>query len=342
MVDTTIPILPKIITVTVTYGERWQHLEEVIPAIFLQSDVSMLVVVDNASNYDLIARLDQIFPQFREKILVLHQTENLGSAGGFSIGLKKAYALEADFVYLVDDDNLPEASAVVILYQQWQLLQSDQLIALLSYRYRNLPNLKKAAYGQEVRYFHDKPNSFLGFSLTNTFSKLLGSQKLQASNSSTLLPLVQVLQAPYGGLFLPRATITKIGFPNEALFLYADDTEYSYRIIQNGGQIWMVTASRLADLETSWWSDEQTLKKKWAAPLLEEGGFKAYYSTRNLTWFLWKNLSPNPVLFLINGLIYMGYLFLIALVSRKMGAYLTVLKAVVDGLRGSLGKRMKP
>lgn len=340
MVDTTTLAFPKIIAVTVTYGARWQHLEHVILAILMQSEVSTLVIVDNASNYDLTARIDEVFPQLKEKIFVLKQNENLGSAGGFSIGLRKAYALEADFVYLIDDDNLPETSAIAILYQQWQLLQSDQLIALLSFRYRNLPNLKKAAYGQQVRYFHDKPNSFLGFSLFDTFSKLLRPKKIQASNGSSLLPIVEVKQAPYGGLFLPRATISRIGFPNDALFLYADDTEYSYRIIQNGGQIWMVTASKLADLETSWWSDEQTSKKKWAAPLLEEGGFKAYYSTRNLTWFLWNNLSPRPVMFLINGLFYLGYLFLIALMSKKIGAYWIVLKAVKDGLLRRLGKRV--
>ena len=329
-----------IIVVTVTYGDRWPHLLQVIPAVFQQGIVDQLLIVDNASEYDVAVKIRATFPQFLDRILVLPQTENLGSAGGFSTGLKKAYELNADFVYLIDDDNLPEDGALPILYEGWKNVQERGLLALLSFRYQNLPNLKKAAYGEEVRYFHDKPNSFLGFSVTNALAKLSKPGKVHKPGGE-LLPQVKILQAPYGGLFLPRATIDRIGFPNEDLYLYADDTEYSYRIIQQGGEILMLTASRLKDLETSWWSDSNSLNKKWSVPLLEEGGFKAYYSTRNLTWFLWKNLSPNPVLFLFNGLIYLLYLLLMAIVSKRMKAFGTILRAVKDGLLGNLGRNMQ-
>lgn len=330
----------RIVVVTVTYGDRWPHLLQVIPAVFQQGIVDQLLIVDNASEYDVAVKIRATFPQFLDRILILPQTENLGSAGGFSIGLKKAYALNADFVYLIDDDNLPEDQALSILYEEWKKVAERGLVALLSFRYQNLPNLKKAAYGEEVRYFHDKPNSFLGFSVTNALAKLNKPAKVHKPGGE-LLPQVKILQAPYGGLFLPRATIDRIGFPKEDLYLYADDTEYSYRIIQQGGEILMFTASRLKDLETSWWSDSKSLNKKWSVPLLEEGGFKAYYSTRNLTWFLWKNLSPNPLLFLFNGLIYLLYLLLMALVSKRMKAFWTILRAVKDGLLGNLGKNLR-
>lgn len=331
---------PRIIVVTVTYGERWPHLLQVIPAVFQQGMVELLVIVDNASTYDLAARIREFFPQYFDQITVLRHSENLGSAGGFSAGLKEAYAQEAEFVYVIDDDNLPEDQALAILYQHWTTLREEKPVALLSFRYQNLPNLQKAAYGQEVRYFHDKPNNFLGFSLANALSKRRKQEKSKPI-SNTLLPVVNILQAPYGGLFLPRSTISQIDFPNEQLYLYADDTEYTYRIIQQGGKILMLTASRLKDLETSWWSDSTSLQKKWSVPLLEEGGFKAYYSTRNLTWFLWKNLSPNPALFLLNGAIYMSYLLLMAIVSKRMQAYWVILQAVRDGIKGKLGKNSR-
>ena len=94
-----------VIGVTVTYANRWCHLEQVIPAILSESLISELIIVDNASTYDLKAKIKVTFPNDTEKIRVLTQTENLGSAGGFSIGLKKAYELNAEFVYLLDDDN---------------------------------------------------------------------------------------------------------------------------------------------------------------------------------------------------------------------------------------------
>jgi len=326
----------RVIAVTVTYSDRWKYLLQVIPAVFQQAHIDRLIIVDNASSYDLKANISTTFPNFYNRIIILTQSENLGSAGGFSIGIKKAYELNAEFVYLLDDDNLPESNTVSILVKECTQINFKFPVALLSYRYRNLPNLQKAAHGQEVRYFYDKPNSFLGFSLE---SMLLKKSNKSLPTSNALLPKVSILQAPYGGLFLPRATITAIGFPNEQLFLYADDTEYTYRIIQQGGSIWMITDSKLQDLETSWWSDSKALKKKWSEPLLEEGGFKVYYSTRNLTWFLWKNLSPNPVLFFINGLVYLGYLLVKALLTGKLGAYGTILVAVKDGLLGRLGRK---
>lgn len=326
-----------IIAVTVTYGNRWSHLEKVIAGVFQQELVNSLVIVDNASSYNLQERISFLSQPKQDKIIVLSQSENRGSAGGFFIGLKKAYELQADFVYLLDDDNCPEENAVSILYQEWQSLAQIESVALLSFRYRNLPTLQRAAQGLEVRYFRDKPNSFLGFSLWDSLAKRF-RKTTNTSPSSALLPRVEVKQAPYGGLFLPKATISKIGFPNEQLYLYADDTEYSNRIIQQGGHIWMVTASKLRDLEVSWWSDAAALNNKWREPLLEEGGFKAYYSTRNLTWFLWRNHTPNPILFFINAAIYLVYLFCIALVSKKMKSFFIVFIAVKDGLLGRLGK----
>lgn len=327
--------------VTVTYGERWPHLMQVIPAVFQQGWIERLIVVDNASAYDLTAKIRGFFPQYLDRIKVLPQQENLGSAGGFSIGLRAAYEWGAELIYLIDDDNLPEDHAISILYQYWTTLQEEKPLALLSFRYQNLPSLQKAAYGQEVRYFHDKPNSFLGFSLNNALQRRQRRSFPNAIQGHELIPVVNILQAPYGGLFLPRNTITQIGFPNEQFYLYADDTEYSYRIIQQGGKILMLTASRLKDLETSWWSDGKSLNKKWSVPLLEEGGFKAYYSTRNLSWFLWKNLSPNRALFLLNGFIYLSYLLLMAIVSKRMKAYGIILQAVKDGLMGKLGKNAR-
>jgi len=331
----------KIIVVTVTYGDRWHHLAQVIPAVFQQQIVEALVIVDNASSYDLHAKISATFPTHLDDIIVLTQHENTGSAGGFSLGIKKAYALQADFIYVIDDDNLPEDEAVLLLYQTWNQLNCTEPSALLSFRYRNLPNLQKAAHGEEVRYFHDKPNSFLGFSIGSLLRKYKRKAAKSISQSTALLPQVKIQQAPYGGLFLSKGTIEHIGFPNEQLYLYADDTEYTYRIIQQGGEILMITASKLCDLETSWWSDANALKKKWSVPLLEEGGFKAYYSTRNLTWFLWQNLSPNPVLFFLNGFIYLGFLFVMALVSQKLHAYSIILLAVKDGISGKLGKNPK-
>src|SRR5688572_25829706 len=80
-------ITAKVDVVVVTYGERWAFLSDVLSSIDANPYVGNIFVVDNACSYSVEERVRQ---QGLNNTRVLRMAHNLGSAGGFSAGVKAA------------------------------------------------------------------------------------------------------------------------------------------------------------------------------------------------------------------------------------------------------------
>ncbi|HAW23003.1 MAG TPA: glycosyl transferase family 2, partial [Pseudomonas sp.] len=123
----------KTTVVTVTYGDRLPFVQQSIERALSFPAVSNVVVVSNAS----LASLDQLVQRWPDQVRVIELAENTGSANGYAVGLEAALASDADFIWMMDDDNLPTAAAVSILHHELTrltgLLGSDQ-VAVLGYR----------------------------------------------------------------------------------------------------------------------------------------------------------------------------------------------------------------
>src|SRR6185503_7372606 len=63
------------------------------------------------------------------------------------------------------------------------------------------------------------------------------------------LDYIEIPFGPYGGLFFHKAVIATLGYPNESLFLYNDDTEYTSRLMKIGGKLFLIPSSVINDLE---------------------------------------------------------------------------------------------
>ena len=97
-----------VFVVTVTYGNRFHLLKQVIDAA-LSEGVSKVIVVDNNSDPESREKLREYEQKLgNEKIKVLYLDDNYGSAGGFKRGLGKAYNdPNCEFIWLLDEDNTP-------------------------------------------------------------------------------------------------------------------------------------------------------------------------------------------------------------------------------------------
>ena len=101
---------------TVTYGNRWQFLEQVLKRAAGFEQVGDIIVVDNASVYDVAAKAKTI----SDKITTITDPENLGSAGGYKMALEYGVTYtKADFFLLLDDDNVPDEGATRVLLDEW-------------------------------------------------------------------------------------------------------------------------------------------------------------------------------------------------------------------------------
>ena len=320
--------------VTVTYGNRWAFLKQVIAQTLSFTQVAQIVVVNNASNYNVAENVQEFNS---EKIIVLNNQENLGSAGGYNQGINYAYKNStADFIWLLDDDNVPETNALDNLLNCWDEIEgANPKKALFCLREDRINHIKIAQGENPYRYYL-VPDNFMGFHIFNIFKNQYYQLRDKFGSKKQFKKYVQVPYVPYGGLLLHQSIIPDIGLPNEAFYLYVDDSEYSYRITQNKGAIWLVPSCKIMDVDQSQGLNYQP--KLFHSRLLDQWNFRTYYAVRNRIYFYSRVAVKNKLLFGINKFLYLMYLKTVSLLSSKPKQYRQFLAAVNDGLEGKLGK----
>ena len=324
----------KVCVVTVTYGNRWRFLQQVIARVLRFAEVVKVIVVDNASDF-LVLKEAQNLQDGR--LTVLTNTENQGSAGGYKQGIEFAHQnVDADLIWLLDDDNLPEENALKILLENWDKIPGgNDEKALFCLRADRKPHVK-IAQGENPNRYYLVPNNFLGFSLPRVFNNQFLKLSDRLINKKPFKNRVKIPYVPYGGLLLHKMMIAKIGYPNENFFLYVDDSEYTYRITESGGTIWLIPESKIIDIDQSQGIGYQ--KKIFASALLDGWNFRIYYHVRNRMFFYSRTAAKNRFMFKLNKLLYLNWLKFISIISSKQNQYKKLLAAVDAGLKGHLGK----
>ena len=320
--------------VTVTYGNRWAFLKQVIAQTLSFTQVAQIVVVNNASDYDVAENVKEFDSQ---KIIVLNNAENLGSAGGYKQGINYAGKNSiADFIWLLDDDNVPEANALINLLNTWDEIEGENHKKALFCLREDRINHIKIAQGENPYRYYLVPDNFMGFHVFNIFKNQYYKLRDKFGSKKSFKKYVQMPYVPYGGLLLHQSIIAKIGLPNEAFYLYVDDSEYSYRITQNNGAIWLVPSCKIVDVDQSQGLNYQ--QKPFHSRLLDQWNFRTYYAVRNRLYFYSRVAVKNKLVFGINKFLYLMYLKIVSLLSSKPKQYQQFLTAVNDGLEGKLGK----
>ena len=333
----------KICAIVVTYGDRWHLLKQVIDALFKQQ-VSHVIVVDNRSHTSSYGQLKNLENNLRGKLKVIHLEENTGSAGGYKRGLQTAYICEdCEFIWLLDDDNRPKEGALNALIDFWQKLEEEDKehrIALMSYR-EDREIYKEVVFKNKSNLVIGRTNSFLGFHVCEIPAELLRRIKKRYLRKLNVKDLrskiwVTVSAVPFGGMFFHKALLNEIDYPNQDLYLYSDDWDFSYRIINKGGKIIMLLYSVIEDLEKSWHrKNKESLFKIYLLEDLED--FRLYYYVRNRIYFEKKHLVTNPVIYCFNRSILLSAVLIFGFINKRNNLRI-IQKAVKDGNKGKLGR----
>ncbi|MCD0487544.1 glycosyltransferase [Pedobacter sp. MC2016-14] len=317
----------------VTYSNRWQFLKQVLQRVTNLQNVTQVIVVDNASDYNVAEHCSSLQDN---RIKVITHTENLGSAGGYKAGLEYfSKGNDADFVWLLDDDNLPDPAALKKLTDQWSVVNvPEDKKAFFSLRLDRKLHVM-IAKGENANRFYSVSNTFLGFNFfrtpVNQYYKLRdrfikrGDFKHKAA-----MPYV-----PYGGLFFHKKMIALIGYPNEAFFVYVDDSEYTYRITEKGGTIWLVPSSQINDIDKSY--SLNYVKHFWRSMYLDLWSFRTYYLVRNSIYFYSRLNISNNTLYNFNKKLFLTGQWILSKLTCKQENYKKLLEAVADGTKGKMG-----
>ena len=331
------PTLPFICVVTVTYGARWHLLRQAL-ASAQSEDVQRAVVVDNGAKEDIATLARNEFGAFVD---VMTMGRNSGSAGGYKAGMQRALDLGAEYLLLLDDDNKLEAGCLDKLVSTHhacvESVPADRL-AVLAYRanwqtdvVRNVPS--NGMEGNRA--------AFLGFDFQDVPFKFFRRTPFgrQWIARRPMLDQVTVAIAPYSGMFFHRAVPEAHGLPDERFFLYADDSDFSYRLTQANGKIVLATEAKLVDLEVSW-NMKARFSNTLDALLMGDGDFRAFYSTRNHAYFEgYRDVTrKEKIIRSINRAVYLAALRLRALMIGRKQRLALLMKAIRDGEAGRLGE----
>lgn len=328
--------MESVTVITVTYGNRWKYLNDILISISSLTNVETIIVVDNCSSYNVADSCGKI----SSKINVITLDENKGSAIGYSIGIQEAIKYNYEgFIWLLDDDNLPLENALdSLIYRYKEIYEScgNKAVGLTSLRKKRNDHLKVAA-GQNPNSIFPAKNSFLGFHYKNILQRFFKKYIFtsQAHINTTKQPYIKIPVAPYGGFFFHKSTVNLIGFPNSDFYLYADDHQYTYRLNSLGG-IYLVPESIVDDIDQSWFVVNNTNYYK--SLILNDSSFRIYYSVRNRIYFEQTDLVENKREYMTNRSLLLILLRLISILYKRRTRYRFIRNAIKDGENGSLGK----
>jgi rhamnopyranosyl-N-acetylglucosaminyl-diphospho-decaprenol beta-1,3/1,4-galactofuranosyltransferase len=203
--------------VVVTHNRR-ALLERCLDALAAQTRLAdRVLVVDNASSdgtHELLCERAADDPALE----VLSLAENGGGAGGFHAGMGHAHAAGADWLWLMDDDTIPEPACLA------ELLEAAQ-------RAPEPPALLASTVLWTDGRMH--PMNWPGFERERLDRVIEAAQR-------GLLPL---RTATFVSLLIAREAIDVHGLPLRDYFLWSDDIEYTARILRRRAG-YIVPASR--------------------------------------------------------------------------------------------------
>ncbi len=209
--------MEKVAIVVVTY-KRQGLLRTLFDSILESSEAPWrIVVVDNENSDATEVVVREFETQANElwgtggldesgrasRVLYCPQPENLGGSGGFSAGVKSAFALGAEWFWLMDDDVAIEPAGLERL-SKW----AD--------RYQVV---------QGSRYDYDGGPFYWQYH----FSASLGIYDPFAPAAFNFEDERPMNVACFEGGLFSRRVVEQIGFPDDRFFLYWDDAIYGYR-----------------------------------------------------------------------------------------------------------------
>ena len=251
--------MPVVHAVVVTYNRR-ALLEECLAALAAQTrPPDRIMVVDNASTDGTADMVRSEHPE----VELLGLETNVGSSGGFHEGLRIGHERGADWIWLMDDDLLPEPGALEALLEGERALEG-----------RPPPLLLCSKVVWTDGRLHPMNEAKL-------------KQEREAFVESCALGLLPIRHATFASLLVHRRAVTAYGLPLEHFFIWSDDIEFTGRILKDGPHGYLVPGSVAVH------------KTKNPHTAVSEGGPRFYFHVRNITYMLrgsaWTPLEKVPL-----------------------------------------------
>lgn len=211
------------------------------------------------------------------KINYVRMHENIGGAGGFHEGVKKAYEMGYDWFWLMDDDSEPEITSLSKISKYFN---NKDTVALAQAVYLPIGSIIYGTRG------------------TVNFYKIFPMIQTPIQGEKYKSEFVEVDTASFVGIFIRREAVESIGLPLKNFFIYHDDIEYCLRL-RKVGKILLIPESIIFHKDESKGNYEikHFINKKFKRIEYQKLWLQ-YYGKRNLTW-LGTQYATSKIIFYI-------------------------------------------
>lgn len=186
----------KVVAIVVTYNRK-ELLKKCVEKLKNQTKNLDILVIDNASTDGT----EDLFTNYDEFVKYFNTGSNLGGAGGFSFGIKKAVELGYEYLWILDDDTMPTSKALEAFFNKDEELNGK--------------------YGFLTSKVLWKDDSICNMNI----QKITKWKQLKNFDSNQ-----SVQYASFVSLFIKASTVKRVGLPYKEFFIWADDWEYTRRI----------------------------------------------------------------------------------------------------------------
>ncbi|MCX7698122.1 MAG: glycosyltransferase family 2 protein [Candidatus Goldbacteria bacterium] len=319
----------KISAIIVTFN-RSKLLKECLYAVINQTCLpDAIYLVDNASSDDTVEMLLRegflntfvitdlyehentiIINDKRLKFFYLRLNENIGGAGGFHEGLKRAYEKGYEWFWLMDDDAEPYKDCLERVIVAAKDL--DNIFAFSSLKVNTL---------NEVEYWHR--------GWIDMCSTTIGMIRYVNENDLNSNRYIKIEHSSFVGFIISRLVVEKIGLPNKDFFLHYDDFEYCLRL-KNKYDICLVKESIILHKDIAK-KDLIKIRKSMRKPY--SALWLWYYGIRNLVYLKYRYCNFRVKIYIIFWIL-RKILGIIFYDDHKLRRILFYCNAYFDGVKG--------
>ena len=278
---------PKVSIVTICWNRKADICESLRRIREIDYPNLEVIVVDNASTDGTPEMIEAEFPEVK----LIKMFKNIGIEA-YNIGFKNA---KGEYIVILDDDSFPAKDAVTKMVAKFS---SDAQLGVVAFDVRNFYN-----------YDEVKKREAHAADATQQETAAVAENYLMAFNGA--------------GAGVRRDLFERVGFYPEEFFLYWNEQDTAFRILDQGYQVQF-----FSDV-VAYHKYSPKNRSSWRAP---------FYYTRNSFWLIWKNYPlPMALKLTIRQIYYCLYYTL----EQRTVIYLKGMTAAFAGLN-RLKERRKP
>lgn len=298
-------MLPRVAIVVLNWNNPRDTLACLASLMHVTYDNYTILVVDNGSTDDSVARIRAAYPS----VALIETGENLGYAGGNNVGIWHALDAGADYVCILNNDIVVAPGFLEPLVEA--TVGADESIAITS------PAVCEGS----------RPSVIwcLGAGIVWRDGSVFRMHSGEAYSVWAGEPPFEADYVPGSAMLVPRQAWEQVGMISEDYFLYYEEADWCVHARRAGFRILAVPGAVV-------WHNVEAHEGR-SSPSV------TYYMTRNALLFLQRNLLPtgSSMVPISRAALMAQFNVLGDLRRGQVGRALSRVRGVVDYFRGRMG-----